>query len=618
LSSSSKEATVYVPEDYPSKFKHEESFYVDIISKDDSGIKSVRTHVEPNAYEFEDITEDDIVFYTPKFTWDSSNASNASSESFKSSTFPGMLIWGGSNNGTLTRILFSDKDVRNFDSIDIGGSVNSVVFGKHNHFMYITTPYYLYRYGVDVFAYNGNEDWSDNYLGTDYLSELYSVPNEDGVIISLYNQYDDSLWSLDSYSGNVIKMDPEDFSVQGLFGDFASPFKIRYSEYHGSYFIADSYVLWEMDRDGNRSAVCQVNDYKLSDFDISSDGRICVVLSGYNEGVIRVLDNDKYTILLDYREFESNLRFCTYCNEGKFYVFGELYNDSAVYSAYHYVFDTVNDTLSKIESSDTLVATTTTTTLGKTTNPIEVISPNGAEEIQIGDEYQIKWISEKSSNDSVKIDLYKGGVFYENIIGSVANTGLYAWEVPSDIEEGSDYKIRVTWLSASSNDGNYDDSNLYFSILDSVTETTTTTTLPQLDRAIGVSYEEGEDQVVVMLKSGLFLIYNISIEEKYISYGNVWGVYDSDSGIADVLSVATKNYHMEEVENQNKVRVFVGSEPHYSDRWDSGIVETGLKSMYYGGGNNLVPGKKYYVHIQTHSDKNGWGELQIKEFVMVK
>jgi len=82
--------------------------------------------------------------------------------------------------------------------------------------------------------------------------------------------------------------------------------------------------------------------------------------------------------------------------------------------------------------------------------------------------------------------------------------------------------------------------------------------------------------------------------------------------------VAANGFTIRGLDKQTKVRIFVGSERYYSDRWDSGIVETELVSMYYGGENNLTPGKKYYVHVQTYSEQYGWGEVQIKEFVMVK
>ncbi len=70
LSTEETTVTVYVPEDEKAKYKHEESFYVDIIAKDVTGIKSIRTHVDTSEYEFEDITEQDETFYIPKFTWE--------------------------------------------------------------------------------------------------------------------------------------------------------------------------------------------------------------------------------------------------------------------------------------------------------------------------------------------------------------------------------------------------------------------------------------------------------------------------------------------------------------------------------------------------------------------
>ena len=78
------------------------------------------------------------------------------------------------------------------------------------------------------------------------------------------------------------------------------------------------------------------------------------------------------------------------------------------------------------------------------------------------------------------------------------------------------------------------------------------------------------------------------------------------------------NTDVKVLDRQYQVRVFVGSEKHLNDRWDSGVIETDWTAMYYGGGNNLVPGKKYYAHIQTFSKELGWGELQIKEFTMAK
>jgi len=69
LTSSNATSTVYVPNLEDAKYKHEKSFYVDIVAKDASGIKNIRTHVEPNGYEFEKAEDAGKVFYIPRFTW---------------------------------------------------------------------------------------------------------------------------------------------------------------------------------------------------------------------------------------------------------------------------------------------------------------------------------------------------------------------------------------------------------------------------------------------------------------------------------------------------------------------------------------------------------------------
>ena len=61
--------TIYVPQDESAKYQHEKSFYVDIIAKDASGIKEVRTHVERNKYEFKKVEDVESVFIIPLFTW---------------------------------------------------------------------------------------------------------------------------------------------------------------------------------------------------------------------------------------------------------------------------------------------------------------------------------------------------------------------------------------------------------------------------------------------------------------------------------------------------------------------------------------------------------------------
>ena len=83
-----------------------------------------------------------------------------------------------------------------------------------------------------------------------------------------------------------------------------------------------------------------------------------------------------------------------------------------------------------------------------------------------------------------------------------------------------------------------------------------------------------------------------------------------------VLSMAIQDSRSG-IDNLNiKARIFVGSNLYLNDKWDSGIVDTTLNYMYYGGGNNLEAGEKYYMNLQVYSEKYGWSEIQTKEFIM--
>ena len=80
---------------------------------------------------------------------------------------------------------------------------------------------------------------------------------------------------------------------------------------------------------------------------------------------------------------------------------------------------------------------------------------------------------------------------------------------------------------------------------------------------------------------------------------------------AGILKTATEG-----ASPQEKVRIFVGSQPWLNDRWDSGEVSTSVSEMQYGGGDNLEKGQKYWVHIMTCHSDSGWSRPQIREFVV--
>jgi hypothetical protein len=76
------------------------------------------------------------------------------------------------------------------------------------------------------------------------------------------------------------------------------------------------------------------------------------------------------------------------------------------------------------------------------TGGITVNSPNGGESWQAGETHPITWTDNITEN--VKIDLYKGGVFHTEINPSTTSDGISNWDIPFDLESGSDYRVKIT------------------------------------------------------------------------------------------------------------------------------------------------------------------------------
>lgn len=73
---------------------------------------------------------------------------------------------------------------------------------------------------------------------------------------------------------------------------------------------------------------------------------------------------------------------------------------------------------------------------------IQVVSPNGGEELEQNTTCIVTWSDNISGN--VKIELYKGTTVYKELAQSTASDGAYDWAITDSIEAGDDYKIRVT------------------------------------------------------------------------------------------------------------------------------------------------------------------------------
>jgi pimeloyl-ACP methyl ester carboxylesterase len=102
---------------------------------------------------------------------------------------------------------------------------------------------------------------------------------------------------------------------------------------------------------------------------------------------------------------------------------------------------------------------------------VRVTSPNGGNSVVRGGVANITWQDNIAEN--VRIDLYKGGIFYRNITTSTPSTGSFNWTIPTDIVPnsasgtpnwvslGSDYEIRIRSVT---NSAVIDSSDARFSI----------------------------------------------------------------------------------------------------------------------------------------------------------
>ena len=74
---------------------------------------------------------------------------------------------------------------------------------------------------------------------------------------------------------------------------------------------------------------------------------------------------------------------------------------------------------------------------------LTVVTPDSTSVWETDTSESITWTSTGTISD-VKIELYTGDVFEMEIVASTANDGSYNWEIPTDLEDGIDYRIRIS------------------------------------------------------------------------------------------------------------------------------------------------------------------------------
>lgn len=578
--------SVFVPETDGAKYRHDPMFYADIIV-DGKGIDKYSLRSQQNMYTKEDLN---VVFNIPKFTWDNSifGIHNSSSES--SNDPQEGYVWIGTSDKHIKKVDYSSRGTSIVSSSNTPSEVYMITFSENNNDTYVTCYDYLSKYTCTSYLSNIDDFYENN-----------TIANDNNVIALCDSS---NLISVDSYHGKVIFRDKNTLEEINSYNGFDAPFKVKWSKYHNCYLVAGTNILWKF-YNGIKTPVYTIKDYTIVDFDCSEDGIVGIILNGISDNIIRFLDKNLYSMLYSESISDKTARYCRYCQQGRFYVLLEV-NSGDAYTTTNYLFNSITKDLSKTESTNSIITTTTTTTYITPVNKVEMIKPDVNSVWQKGTSQQIVWLSNASVSDKVKIELYKGIRLIDTISAETDNTGIYVWAIAESYSNGSNYKIKITRLAAG--DITQYDITEEFTLTD-IPQVTTTTTTKILDRAIGAEYNKYTNQVVIVLNNGLIGVFDLN-------YRTFDGLFSS--GVNNVSCIAIRDSKTKKFNGITKARVFVGDKQYLSNKWDSGIIETDLTSIYYGGGNNLENGEKYYVNIQVYSEKYGWSEVQTKEFVMPK
>ena len=83
---------------------------------------------------------------------------------------------------------------------------------------------------------------------------------------------------------------------------------------------------------------------------------------------------------------------------------------------------------------------------------IIITNPSSSTVVYPGSDLRVEWGSEGMSSEMLKIELYKGSVFEATLETSTINNGAEYCQIPEGLEDGTDYKIKITGLTS----GEYD------------------------------------------------------------------------------------------------------------------------------------------------------------------
>ncbi|GJQ63770.1 MAG: hypothetical protein SCALA702_28230 [Melioribacteraceae bacterium] len=227
---------------------------------------------------------------------------------------------------------------------------------------------------------------------------------------------------------------------------------------------------------------------------------------------------------------------------------------------------------------------------------VTVITPNGGENWQKGTTHTITW--DDNFSNGVKIELYKGSSTYSTIVASTSSDGSYNWTIPTSVQTGTDYRIKIT---SSYDDNIFDMSDGYFTISEQDYITVTSPNggenwLPGTSNTIKWNSNAGGYVDIELYKGDMF---DVSIANSTINDGTFsWSI---PSGITEGSDYKVKiknssNGNISDISDDN----FTIAEPEYvtvitpngGEEWQKGTTHSitwednfsnGVKIQLYKG-----------------------------------
>ena len=222
---------------------------------------------------------------------------------------------------------------------------------------------------------------------------------------------------------------------------------------------------------------------------------------------------------------------------------------------------------------------------------ITVTSPSGGETWQSGTTHDITWNS-SHSDLNIKIELYQGGSVYQTISSSQTNDGSYSWAIPSSYVAGTDYKVRISFVS----DANvYDESDGNFTLV-ALPSITVTNPNGGEEWVLGSTYDitwtstNVTGNIKIMLYAGGNIYQTISSSESNDGSYSWSTVADAGSNYkVRIASVADATVY-DESDGNFTLSVPIDLTGVWSITWDwscDGTVETGYAEFYADGSTNF-------------------------------